>query len=228
MKAFGSHGLVWSPFGQAVARKLSLVFLASACLLLLSGCAALFRPTSPVLYKASCDLSPVLTLELPERIDALAGVPRSETIVEAGINKLTGREHRSADIKDWFYLRSGGVEYQVIIFYSSTGCAEWYESEKKDPPVFREATGNGLAGRVHYTEEPRADPEGGSGPMGYYLSRADFRLHNLYIRVVTKAHVAEGEKPQNDKLSNAVKDLGQMLSRAFTQIPPDPPPQSRP
>jgi hypothetical protein len=74
---------------------------------------------------------------------------------------------------------------------------------------------NGLTGRVHYTEEPRADPEAGSGPMGYYLSRADFRLKNLYVRVVTR----DRDAPQNAKLSNAVKDLGQMLSGALGAKP---------
>lgn len=209
-KAFELGGLNLSPREQDLLRKLTPVMV-STFLVLVSGCAALFRPSSPVLYKPSCDLNPVLSLQLPERIDTLAGVPRSETIVENGINMLTGRRHRSADIKDWFYLRRGGIEYQVIIFHGNIGCVEWYQSEKKHHPVFRETTENGLTGRVHYTEEPRADPEGGSVPMGYYISRADFRLHNLYIRVVTK----DRDKPQNDKLANAVKDLAQMLNVAL-------------
>lgn len=213
-KYFGLHRLVWSSFSLAVMRWLTPTMVVSTCLLLVSGCAALFRPTTPVLHKPlPCDLGPVLSLQLPQRIDALAGVPRTETVVEGGVNKLTGATHGPYDIRDWFYVRQedvalrSSVEYEIIIFYSNSACEEWYASAKKDHPVFREATENGLTGRVHYTEEPRADPEGGSGPMGYYVSRADFRLHNLHVRVVTKGR----DKPQNDKLSNAVKDLGQML-----------------
>jgi hypothetical protein len=99
------------------------------------------------------------------------------------------------------------VPYKFILFYSEAAANKWYESETERHPVYREVTKNGLTGRVHYTEEPRADPEGGSVPMGNYVSRADFRLHNLYIRVLAE----DRTKPQNDKLSNAVKDLAQML-----------------
>jgi hypothetical protein len=183
----------------------------SVCLLLVSGCAALVRPTTPVIHKPlPCDLSPVLNLRFPEQIGTLAGVPRTETIVENGINKRVGGRQPD-EIKEWFDFKEGATEYTFIVFYSEAAAIKEYGRDS-DRHVFREATENGLTGRVHYTEEPRADPEGGSGPMGYYLSRADFRLHNLYVRVVTKSR----DKPQNDKLSNAVKDLGQMLSKALS------------
>ncbi len=210
---------MWVPFELAVVRKLMAVILVGVCISLVSGCAALFRPTGPVLHKPPpCDLDPVLSLQLPQQIDTLTGVPRTATVVEGGVNKLTGATRGPYDIKDWFYFRRenvalrSSVEYEIIIFHNDKACEEWYASAKKDHPVFRETTENGLTGRVHYTEEPRADPEGGSGPMGYYLSRADFRLRNLYIRVVTK----DREKAQNGKLSEAVKELGQMLSKALS------------
>jgi hypothetical protein len=199
---------------QAVAHKLMTVVAISALLLMVSGCVASFRPTGPALYKPSCDMEPVLKLHLPDPIDTLTGVSKSETIVENGINILTGATHRSYDIRDWFYLRSEAIEYQVIIFYGSAGCMKWYDTEKKRHRVFREVTESGLTGCIHYTEQPRADPEGGLAPMGYYISRAEFRLHNLYIRVVTKARADKGEKAQNDKLTNAVNDLAQMLTKA--------------
>ena len=116
------------------------------------------------------------------------------------------------DIKEEIFLKKDTTEYTFIVFYSEAAANKWYESETKRHPVYREVAENGLTGRVHYTEEPRSDPEGGSNPMGYYISRADFRLHNLYIRVTTE----DRDTPHNDKLSNAVKDLAQMLAAAFS------------
>lgn len=206
--------LVFLPFHQAMCRPLPVIAVCVS-LSLFSGCAGLFSPSTPVLHKPStCDLDAVLKLKFPQQIETLAGVPRTETIVENGINKLVGGRQPD-QIKEWFDFKQGATEFKFIIFYSETAAIKEYQRDK-DRHVFRESSENGLTGRVHYTEEPRADPEGGSVPMGYYISRADFRLHNIYIRVVTKARVEEGEKPQNDKLSNAVKELGQMLSKALS------------
>ncbi len=119
------------------------------------------------------------------------------------------------EIKEWFNFKDGATEYTFIVFYSKAAAIKEYGRDR-ERHVFRETTENGLTGRVHYTEQPRADPEGGSVPMGYYISRADFRVHNLYMRVETKTRSQEGEKPQNEKLSNAVKDLGQMLNEALS------------
>lgn len=213
--SLGLRGLVWSQFGHAMLRRLTPVMVMSTCLLLAAGCATWFRPTSPVLHKPlPCDLGPVLKLQFPERIETLVGVPRTETIVENGINKRVGGRQPD-EIMDWFYIRKNTTEYGFFVFYSEAAAIKKF-GRYSDRNVFREATENGLTGRVHYTEEPRTDPEGGSVPMGYYISRADFRLRNLYISVVTKAHADEGEKPQNDKLATAVADLGQMLSGALS------------
>jgi hypothetical protein len=146
---------------------------------------------------------------LPENITTLAGVPRTETIVEDGFNKKIERkeEGRPDDRRELFYHRKGSTEYRFVLFHSNAAAIAEYEWAKKHHPVFQETTEHGLAGRIHYTEEPRADPEGGSEPLGYYISRADFRLHNLYICVETTSH----SKPQNDKLADAVKELGRML-----------------
>ena len=213
-KPFGLHGLVWSPFGPAIAGKLLLFLALSASLLLVSGCFTWFRPSGPVLYKPSCDLGPVLRLQFPEQIGTLPGVPRTETIVENGMNKIVGGRQPD-EIKEWFNFKDGATEYTFIVFYSEVAAIKEYRRDR-ERHVFRETTENGLIGRVHYTEQPRADPEGGLVPMGEFISRADFRLHNVYIRVVTLAHAMDHEKPQNDKLTNAVKDLAQMLGGAFS------------
>jgi hypothetical protein len=173
------------------------------------------------LYKPSGDLEPVLTLTLPEQIDTLAGIPRTETIVENGFNKLLGEQEvdRSRARRELFYLRKGGTlkegptEYQFFLFHTDAAATNEYTWAKRGRRVFRETTENGLNGCIYYTEEPRADPEGGSAPMGYYISRADFRLRNLYIRVETQDY----EKPHNEKLTGAVVDLAQMLRATVVQ-----------
>jgi hypothetical protein len=206
MKAFRLRGSDLSALWQAVACRLALALMVSGCFLVLPGCAMGFR-TSPVLYKPSCDIRSVLDLQFPERIDTLAGVPRTETVFESGTNKFGGR--LPDDIKEMFYSKKGDTEYKFMVFYSEAAAIKEYGRDKEEH-VFRETTVNGLTGRVHYTEQPRADSEGGSVPMGYYISRADFRLHNIYIRVVT-----QDQRPENDELSNAVEHLAQMLNAAL-------------
>ena len=191
-----------------IARELMTTGLAGVCLFLVSGC-ALFRPTQPVLHKASCDLSPVLALHLPKYINTLAGCPRDETHVENGFNTHVGGRQPD-DIKEMFDLKNGNAEYRFILFFSDSAAVRWYESEKTDHPVFQETTADDCSGCVHYTEQPRADPEGGSGLMGYYISRASFRLHNVFIRVTT-----QDDRPQSDKLTIAVNGLARMLSVAL-------------
>jgi hypothetical protein len=213
-KSPGLPGLLWSQIRHAILRRVMPVIVISTCLLWMAGCATWFRPSSPVLHKPlPCDLGPVLKIQFPQRIETLVGMPRTETVFQGGTNKFGGR--LPDDIKEWFYIRKGTTEYTFIVFYTEAGATKEYE-RYSDRNVFREATEHGLTGRVHYTEEPRTDREGGSLPMGRYISRADFRLHNLYVSVVTTAHSDRGEKPQNDKLSNAVRDLGQMLSSVFS------------
>jgi hypothetical protein len=107
------------------------------------------------------------------------------------------------------YLLKDTTEYKLVVFYNEAAAIKEYGRDK-ERHVFREITENGLTGRVHYTEQPRSDPEGGSGPMGYYVSRAYFRLHNVFIRVTT-----QDDKPQSDKLTIAVKDLAKMLNVAL-------------
>ena len=194
------------------------------CLLVLApGCIfiSLFRPSSPVLYKPSCDLGPVLALRLPEHISTLAGIPRTNSIVENGFNKLIGEQEvgRKDSRRELFYFtkgdtwKEGAAEYEFVLFHTDAAAIEHYEWAKTLPRVFREKAENGLAGCIYYTEEPRADPEGGSGPMGYYISRADFRLRNLYIRVETQNH----QKPYNDNLTRAVRELAEMLSATLVK-----------
>lgn len=205
-----------------------LLLLICGLLLLVSGCGLFFRPTWPLLYKPSCDLSPVLAIQFPEHMDTLAGCPRDETVVENGINKNVGGRQPD-DIKEFFYFRKGksefdfDIQYEFVLFYSDSAAANRYKSdtrgrwESKHYPIFKETIVDGCSACVHYTEQERADPEGGSAPMGIYHSRASFRLHNVFIHVTT-----QDSKPQNDKLTTAVKDLAQMLSVALAstnQIP---------
>lgn len=185
-------------------------------------CVTLFRPTSPVLYKPTFDLGPVLALRLPEHINALDGIPRTESIVEGGFNKLLGKHEGDgrAARRELFYSRKVGtwkegfVDYQFILFHTDDAAIKHYDFMKNLYRVFRETTENGLAGRVYYTEEPRADPEAGSGPTGSYISRADFCLHNLYVRVEANGH----QKPPNDRLTEAIRELAHMLSAALEHI----------
>lgn len=185
------------------------------CLLLVSGC-VYFRPRSPIKYKPNYDISPIMALKFPERIDTLPGFPKTKIIVENGINKGTGTKYK--DIKEWFNLRIDQTnyewvewsEYMIIVCYSEEDAKKEYECWKQFVPVFREITENGITACIHYTKQPRADPEGGSGPMGYYISQADFLIHNLYIRVQTR-----NCSPKRDKLSDAIKELARMLSESL-------------
>lgn len=197
------------PPAQAIARNWMPVIIVGTCLLTTCGCPGKDKSRSPVLYKPSCDVGPVLRLSIPERIDTLAVVPRTETVFQNGTNKFGGR--LPDEIKEMFYFRKGAAEYKFIVFYNEAAAIKEYGRDK-ERNVFREVTENGLTGRTHYTEEPRADPGGGSEPLGIYISRSDFRLHNVYIRVVTEDHA----KAQNDRLANAVKDLAQMLNEALS------------
>ena len=114
-------------------------------------------------------------------------------------------------MKEFFYLKKGDVEYAFELCFSDTAAIELYEDEKHSHPVLRETTVDARSACLHYTEQPRSDPEGGSSPMNHYISRASFRLHNAFIRVTT-----QDDKPQSKKLTIAVKDLAQMLTGAFT------------
>jgi hypothetical protein len=172
----------------------------------------------PLLYKPSCDVQPVLAIKTPSYIETLAGCPRDKTLT------LDGRSDKwPDDIKQFFYFRNGkgeydwDVEYQFRVFYSEAAAVRWYESdtrghwESKHYPVFKETITNGCSVCVHYTEQERADPEGGSVPMGIYHARASFRIRNTYIRITTDEHTSK-----SDKLALAVRDLAQMLTVALS------------
>ncbi len=213
-KDFGSRDLNLTQFVN-MSGQLTKCVLVGACLLLVSGC-AVFKPTSSVLHKPSCDLSPVLALRLPDPINTLAAVPRDKSFVENGTN--VGEGIRNVEgLKEFFSLKRGEVEYRFELYFNAAAAVHLYEAEKHDPfaeknyPVFREDVADGRSGWVCYTEQPRSDPEGGSHPMNYYISRAYFRLHNAFIRVTV-----QDDKPQNDKLTNAVKDLARMLDGALS------------
>jgi hypothetical protein len=153
---------------------------------------------------------------LPEHINTLASCPKDKMIVENGINKNVGRRQPD-DIKELFFLTKDDTEYEFDLCFSDISAVHLYESNKHYPhtekyhPVFQEAASDGRSCCVYYTEQERADPEGGSGPTGIYYSRASFRLHNAFIQVTTTE-----TNSKNDKLTIAVKDLAQMLSGALS------------
>jgi hypothetical protein len=197
------------------------LLLASSWLLFIA-CGCIFtsvRSLWPLLYRPSCDLQPMLALHLPHHIDTLEAVPRNETIVKNGINQNVGGRQPD-DIKEWFCVWKGrskydcDTEFDFFVFFTESAAIRWYESERrwrsKDDPVFREASGDSGSACVHYTEQERADPEGGSGPTGIYHARVSFRLRNTFISITTNERTSK-----SDKLTLAVRDLAQMLTVAL-------------
>jgi len=185
--------------------------LASGCLLFITcGCLLTsIRSAWPLLYKPSCDLQPVLSLRLPDRIETLAACPRDETYAVNGINKSGERWPDNA--KEFFRLRRAETDFESWVFFTENAAVERYQSEKRwiskgGQSVFREVTEDGRNICVYYTKQERADPEGGSGPMGIYHARASFRLRNAFIGVETTE-----TRAKSDTLSLAVRDLAQML-----------------
>jgi hypothetical protein len=173
----------------------------------------------PLLYKPSCDVQPVLAVKMPSYIETLAGCPRDETLTLDGRNK--DGDKWVDDIKQFFYFRNGkgefdcDVEYKFLVFFSEASAIKEYESEKrwksKRDPVFQEISGDTGIACVFYTEQDRADPEGGSVPMGTYHAQVSFRLRNIFVRVTTNEHTSK-----SDKLALAVKDLTEMLTVALS------------
>ena len=155
---------------------------------------------------------------MPVYIETLAACPRDVTLAVNGRSK--DGEKWSDDIKEFFYFRNGkgefdcDVQYEFDVFFSEAAAIKMYESEKrrrsKDDPVFQEMSGDNGIACVHYTEQERADPEGGSVPSGYYHARASFRLRNTFISITTNERTSK-----SDKLAFAVKDLAQMLTVAL-------------
>ena len=202
-------------------RTLAKLILASSCLIFITcGCLITSNMVNfwPLLYKPSCDVQPVLAIQMPGYIETLAGCPRDKTIVVNGINGDGSR--RTDDMKEFFYFRNGkgefdcDVKYEFDVFFSEAAAKKMYESEKhwrsKDDPVFQEKKGDSGIACVHYTEQERADPEGGSAPMGIYHARASFRLRNTFISITTNERTSK-----SDKLALAVRDLAQMLTVAL-------------
>jgi hypothetical protein len=168
----------------------------------------------PLMYTPSWDPSPVLTLPVPDHIKTLAGCPRDKTVVVNGIN-LALRERDYENCKETFYLTRGDTEYSFKLFYDDAAAARLYSREKQGldeeaPPVFKEVTKNGLTAGVRYTEQPRECPSGLYRPMGYYVSRSTFILHNAHIRIKTR-----DSTPKSDNLNAAIRDLARMLSKAL-------------
>jgi hypothetical protein len=202
-------------------RTLAKLLLVNSCLLFVTcGCIITSNMVNfwPLLYKPSCDVQPVLAIQMPVYIETLAACPRDKTIVKNGINGDGSR--RTDDIKEFFYFRNGkdefdcDVEYEFDVFFSEAAAIKMYESDKrwssKDCPVFREVIGDSGSACVYYTKQERADPEGGSVPSGQYHARASFRLRNTYISITTNERTSK-----SDKLALAVKDLTQMLTVAL-------------
>ncbi len=179
------------------------------------GCALMvgYGCSRPLLYPPSCNLSPVLTAMYPRQIDTLAGCPRDNVYVENGINKLTG-DQQPDEIKEMFDLSKDGAQFNFVLFLNETAAAKWFVSEKDSAaervPVFRQETADGCRAFIRYVEQPRADPEGGGRPMGYYISRVCFQVRNAVVEVQIRS-----DKPQTDKLTLAVNNLADLLGVAL-------------
>jgi len=174
--------------------RITIFLIVTACIFA-SGC------SKPLLYIPSCDLNPVLTLTIPDPIKTLVGCPRDNSYVVDGINTQFGTPQPD-NIKEMFDLRSGDTNFRFLLFFDDGSAISWYASEKRvrDAPIYKETSRNGLTGCLRYTEQPRSDPEGGSRPMGYYVSEVSFRLHNAYICVSTRHKI-----PESNSLTVAVE-----------------------
>ena len=183
--------------------------------LLLCSCLLAFTCgcSTPLVYKPSYDLGAVYRMELPNHIETLERFPRSAAHAVNGIN-LHVNERQNGNIKEMFDLKKGAVEYGVFLFYTDAAAKHWYEGQKafqsNDIPIFNETSTNEMNTCVFYVEQPRADPEGGSVPMGFYISRALLRFKNIFVRVWIRQ-----DKPQTDTLTPALKDMARMLNAAI-------------
>jgi hypothetical protein len=156
---------------------------------------------------------------MPNCIETLAACPRDKTLTLDGRRDDGGKW--PDDIKQFFYYRNGkgeygwDVQYEFRVFFSEASAIKSYESEKryssKHVPIYQEISGDSGIACIFYTDQERADPEGGSAPTGIYHARVLFRLRNTEIYITTR----EGTS-KSDKLSLAVRDLAQMLTSALT------------
>jgi hypothetical protein len=207
---------------MATSRSLPKLLLTSSFLLFFAcGCVVTSNMVNfwPLRYTPSCDVQPVLAIKMPNYIESLAGCPRDETLTLDGRNKEGGKW--PDDIKQFFYFSSGqgefghDVRYEFDVFFSEASAVEFYESEKrwrsKYDRVFKEVSGEAGTACIYYTRQERADPEGGSVPMGIYHARVSFRIRNAYICITTNERTSK-----SDKLALAVRDLAQMLTDALS------------
>ena len=167
----------------------------------------------PLLYKPQCDPTPILSLKLPDHIDTLARCPRVETHVENGINKHTCGLQRN-QIKERFNLNNEYGAYRFTLFFNEPAAIKFYEFENKSDriPVFSETETNGIVFCLFYVEQPRADPEGGCAPMGYYCSSAHVRIRNLVVGIGV-----QHDTQNSDTLTKAVQYLADILSGAMKE-----------
>jgi hypothetical protein len=176
-------------------------------ILFASGCC------HPLLYKPTCDPTPILSLNLPDRIDTLVHCPRNETHVENGINKHSGYPQPD-QIKEMFNLDNEFGAYRFTLFFNEPAAKDYYEFMKKSGriPVFSQVETNGVAFSLSYVEQPRSDPEGFCAPMRYYVSSGHVRLRNLVVGIGVRQ-----DNPHSDSLTKAVRYLSDILSDAIKE-----------
>ena len=185
--------------------------LVATCCLLLVACGCVVtsvRGLWPLQYKPSCDIQPILTIPMPDHVETLAACPRDETYAVDGRSK--DGDKWPDDTKEFFRLQRGAVRYDFWLHFDESAAIKNYQRDKHSRHVYRETSHDGRSICVYYTEQERADGEGGFEPMGIYHARASFRLRNAYVYVET----TEGQS-KSETLNLAVRDLAQMLTVAL-------------
>lgn len=132
---------------MTTARSLAKLLLTSSFLLFFAcGCLITSNMVNfwPLRYKPSCDVQPVLAIQMPNDIETLAGCPRDKSLAVDGKSK--DGEKWPDDIKEFFYFRKGkgefdcDVEYEFLVFFSEAAAIKRYESQcgvAKRGPVTR-------------------------------------------------------------------------------------------
>lgn len=111
-------------------------------------------------------------------------------------------------IKESFEFRDENAEYGVWLWLTEEYAMGYLKFDPTNVPIFSETNRGDVSFRLYYVNQPRADPEGGCVPMGYFTSRATIRIKNATIDI--KSH---DNNATSDRLSKAVASLGAMLSR---------------
>lgn len=165
----------------------------------------------PLVYKPVYEPTRVHSPDVSRPIITLAGFPRNATHVERGINTHTGQP-QPEQIVEMFDWNVGEAEYRFTLFAFESAAARYLEAEKKHSrvPPFRQESSHGTTLVLFHDRQPRADPEGGCAPLGYYVSKAAVRIRNLVVDVRV-----DHRQQQSDALARAIEHLDDTLAAAL-------------